>query len=144
MARWIFNYAKSLFLEKELDLEAAVIKAALPLSTSTIPRSATSLSDLTLNEHDGASYARQTLANKTVTQNDTSNTAIFDADNISFGSLEEPSATFNLLLYVDGIDDDARIPLYFNSDSPFPRDAEAALVRIAWRSSGIFLIEDAT
>lgn len=62
-----------------------------------------------------ASYARQTLAGKTLTLDDTNNRSVLDFDNIAYGNLEVGQTVAALVLY-EFLTNDADSPLIYHLD----------------------------
>lgn len=58
-----------------------------------------------------ASYSRQSLANKTITQDDANDREKFDADNIAFGNLESGQTVSQVIFYEELTDDSDNVPL---------------------------------
>jgi hypothetical protein len=89
----------------DLNSAGLVVRCLLVRSTSTyVPDPDHDfVSDATgagLVEISVASYARQTVANKTQTADDTNNRAVWDFDDVSFGSLETGQTVLAYMLYV--------------------------------------------
>ena len=88
MADTIYNRFFANLMNKEVDLEADTIKVALLTSSYTINKDHNTWSDVSANEVSGTGYTAggATLANKSVTQDDTNDQATFDADNVTWSS----------------------------------------------------------
>lgn len=104
MANFVYNRALQAIASGDLDLNAAgtVVRCMLERSTSTYTpdKDHDYVSDLTgFVEISVASYARVTLATKAVNLDDTNDRAEFDADDLSFGSLETGQTVDALVLY---------------------------------------------
>lgn len=99
MAETVYNAFKAEVLRADTDLESATIRCLLLVGALTInPDHATVAAVLAANtEAAHASYARQTLGSKTVTQDDTNNRGVFDAATIDFGALTGVTPTAALI-----------------------------------------------
>lgn len=87
----------------DFDSAGTVVRCLLERSTSsyTVDKDHDFVSDLTgLVEISVASYARQTVASKAVTINDTSNRVELTFDNVDFGNLESGQTVRALIFYV--------------------------------------------
>lgn len=89
MASQVFNEGKENILQK--DLLTITIKALLLMTNTTAGTQNDGISATTdfttLDEHDGANYAQQTLTSKTITKDDTNDRAKFDAADLTFANL---------------------------------------------------------
>jgi hypothetical protein len=83
------------------NLVSSTIKAMLLKSTAAFNRDHNFVSDVVAHEVSVAGYARQTLANKAVTENDTLDAAYWDADNIAFGTLAAGQTVKFVVFYRD-------------------------------------------
>ena len=113
MAEMGYNVAKAELLRADIDLESATIGALLFSGTVTDdPDLDTVAAVLGVNtEVSHGSYSRQTLASKTVTEDDANNRANFDAAPIDFGALTGVTPT-GILFFLDvGGADSSRVPI---------------------------------
>lgn len=60
-----------------------------------------------------ASYSRQSVTGRTVTQDDTNNNAKYDADNVAYGALESGQTVSAVILYKEVTTDSDSPPLFF-------------------------------
>jgi hypothetical protein len=81
-----------------------------------------------------ASYARQTLATKTITKDDANDRDVLDFDDIPFGSLEAGQSVAAILFY-EFITNDAASPLIYHIDGKVKVTAAAPIA--AASSSGV-------
>ena len=88
MADVIFNSFKKKIMDGSIDLDTDTIKVMLVTSTYTPDQDAHDFKDDVTNEVSGTGYSAggQALANKAVTQDNTDNEGVFDADDVTWGS----------------------------------------------------------
>lgn len=83
----VYNAAKCSFLKADIDLESDTIRLIL-MTDSYTPDIDTQdfWNDISANEVSGTGYSSggATLANKTVTQDDTDDEGVFDADDVTW------------------------------------------------------------
>jgi hypothetical protein len=89
MASNVKNIAKSRMMSGDMDLNSDDMRLFLLMTNTTFDTDVDSdnTADYTLDEMDGANYARQTLANEAVNTDDTNDRAEFDADDVSIAAL---------------------------------------------------------
>jgi len=117
MADTIYNRFFANLMNKEVDLEADTIRVALLTSSYTINKDHNTWSDVSANEVSGTGYTAggATLANKSVTQDDTNDQATFDADNVTWSS-STITARY-AVLYDDTLTNDDLLAIFdFGSD----------------------------
>lgn len=89
MATKMFN--EGLKRLARIDWEAATVKALLCMTNTTVDTEDDAVDDITdfttLDEADGASYVRQTLAGKTTTKQDATDNVKLSCDDITFTTL---------------------------------------------------------
>ena len=140
MASHWFNEGKRAVLAGEIQFATDDIRAALCMLNTTadsVIDGAIHLSDLTLDECDGAGYSRQALANKTVTRDDTNDLAVFDADDESFGSIGASTRNVQgVLIYLHVTNDADSVPLFWLefSTSKVPDGSDFT---VRWSASGL-------
>lgn len=133
MASGIYNRLKYNLMKKLVDLSADTIKVMLLTSSHSFNADHNVKTDIDANEISGTGYTADgtALANKTVTQDDTSDRAVFDADDITWSSatftarhaaLNDVTASNNLLCSID-----------FGAD----KSVTAGTFTIQWASAGI-------
>jgi hypothetical protein len=84
------NYNKIAELIKgtyDFDAGGTTVKVMLLRNTYTFDKTHNFVADVSSHEINATSYARQTLANKTITEDDTNNRVVLDADDVNFGSI---------------------------------------------------------
>ena len=88
MADVIYNGFKKNIMNGNIDLDTDTIKVMLVTSTYTPDQDLHEFIDDVTNEVSGTGYVAggETLANKTVTQDNTDNEGVFDADDVTLSS----------------------------------------------------------
>lgn len=126
MAETVYNVAKTNLMNGTLDLDTHDIRCALLVGAVTIdPDHATVQAVIAANtEASDASYARVALTTEAVTQDDVNDRADFDADDISFGALDNTTPTA-ALIYRHVTNDTDSIPISIH-DTNFGAAANGA------------------
>lgn len=112
MANVILNRFKANLCNKEVDLEADVIKVMLLTSSYTPDADHNVIGDVSANEVSGAGYTAggATLAGKAVTEDDANDRAKFDANDTAwadstitarYAAIYDTTVTDNLICIVD-------------------------------------------
>ena len=88
MANVIYNSFKAKIMDGSVDLDTDTIKVALVTSSYTPDQDAHDFFDDVTNEVVGTGYSAggASLANKSVTQDNTDNEGVFDADDVTWSS----------------------------------------------------------
>ena len=130
MASGIYNKWKANVMNKELDMEADVIKVILLNNTHTFTATDNLLTDVNANEVSGTGYTAGgvTLANKSITQ---AASTKFDADDS-----EWTTATFTAYHAVIYSGTDLIASLDFGG----AQTISAATFTIVWNASGILTL----
>lgn len=126
MAETVYNVAKTQLLNGSLDLDNDDIRAALLVGSVTInPDHATMSAVIAANtEASDGSYARVALTGEAVAQDDVNDRADFDADDISFGALDNTTPTA-CVIYKHVTNDADSIPISIH-DTNFGAAANGA------------------
>jgi len=137
MASGIYNRFKANLMNKEVDLEADTIKVALLDNNHSFNADDNTWSDVSANEISGTGYTAggEELANKSVTQDDTNDKAVFDADDVSW-----TSATFtayHAVIYDDTLASD---DLICSIDFGGAKSVSNGTFTIQWDSNGIITL----
>lgn len=140
MSTIAYNYFAYKSARGEVPLHSADIRVALVMTNTTCGTEndgITSLADFTtLDEFDGANYARKPLNNQTVTLDDANDRAVFDADDVEWTELGEGTRPVQgALFYVYGATDDLCIPVCFLEYST-PRIPDSSDFTAAWPAVG--------
>lgn len=139
MANVVYNSFKQKIMNGSIDLDTDTIKVALVSSSYTPDQDAHDFFDDVTNEVTGTNYVAggATLANKTVTQDNTNNRGVFDADDATWASSTitargaviykstGTASTSALIAYVD-----------FSTD----KQSSSGTFTIQWSSSGILYL----
>ena len=117
---WFGTHAKYLLARGSLDLASADLRMALVMTNANLSSNPNSsrLSGYTLDEMDGANYARKTLAGETVTEDSTYRRAELAWTNVTWTALGNGTRQIaGALLYVH-VDANAtsQIPVAFYDD----------------------------
>lgn len=123
------------------DLTAITIKAMLLKPTYTFNPDHKFVSDVktgTDYECSGTGYTRQTLASKTLTQDDTLDRCIFDAADITFTGINAGTIGYILLLRDRGGADSAN-EILMTLDPP-DLITSGADVTVVWNTAGIYAL----
>ncbi len=125
-------------------VSGATIKVALCMTNTTNATnfSGATVSALTLDECDGANYARKTLTSLNAIQDDPDTEGVFDADDVVFSSLGAGTrASKGALVFKFGTSDSDSVPLlWVEFTSPVTHDGTD--FSIVWNSSGIAYVQN--
>lgn len=119
----IYNRGKLIILNSSLSWTADTIMALLVDSTYVYDPDDNFVSDIS-GELTDASYSRQTLANKAVTEDDTNDLAVATADPVDYGALTNETPEGIVLFKM--VTNDADSPLISFSDAGFGATANGA------------------
>lgn len=151
------NNFKEQVMEGSVDLTSDTVKVALFNDTTAYtfdPDTHTFVNDVLdggttaeeFGNSGGTGYSRQTLANKTVTQDDTDDEGVFDADDVTFTSLDGETIQGIIIYQQVGGDDstpgDDRIIAVYDDDSAgsladLPLTTNGGDVTLSFDSEGI-------
>jgi hypothetical protein len=120
----VYNRGKLIITDSSLSWTADTIRALLVDSGYVYSDDHNFVSDVAGDEVADASYARQTLANKAVNEDDTNNIATMEADPIDFGALT--GVTPEGIILFKFVTNDADSPLISFSDAGFGAVANGA------------------
>lgn len=112
----VYNEAKRAIYAGEMDLNLDDMRVILVMTNTTIDTQNDGIVNTanftTLDEMDGAGYARQALANEAVNKDDANDRAEFDADDVAFGALSNGTRQIQGWLIHEHITNDASsVPL---------------------------------
>lgn len=144
MTTFIYDQAAADLFRGDIDFETDVFKVILVDTATTIDteRDVFTLDDfVNLAEADGASYARQTLANVVLTVDTAAHRIKLTVDPSSFPILGANTSTLDnqaaLVYVVRGGDlDTANLPLAYYADGGFPFTPSGATINITYDQSG--------
>lgn len=144
MASFAYTNAKLLLMKGDLDLDTADLRVALVMSNTTADTTedAATFGDITtLDEYDGASYARQALGSEATAADNTNNRAEFTAANITFATLGAGTRqAVAALLHVHNATPGLEIPVAYIDTGGFPFAGNGGNVNINWSAEGILQI----
>lgn len=136
MASGLYNSFKKKIMDGSIDLDTDTIKVALVTSGYTPDFDLHDFFDDVTNEVTGTGYSAggMALANKTVTQDNTDNEGVFDADDVSWTTATITAR--GAVLYKD-TGSAATSPLIGYIDFGADKTSTAATFLISWSSEGI-------
>ena len=137
MASGIYNRFKANLMNKEVDLEADTIKVALLDDSHSFNADNNTWSDVSANEISGTGYTAggEELTNKSVTQDDTNDKAVFDADDVSWSSAT--FTAYHAVLYDDTLAND---DLICSIDFGGAKSVSNGTFTIQWDADGIITL----
>lgn len=127
----------------ENDLTSTSVGALLVYSTYTFDRDHNVVTDLT-NEASGTGYARKTsIGSKTWTQDDTNDRVAFDAEDLTWTSMDTGATTLGgvVLYFNTGTDSTSELICYIDTGG-FPKAVQGVDLTIQWDANGIFYLID--
>lgn len=149
MSNFVFTEALEEHAKGSINLATDDIRVMLVMSNTTADVEgsggvdATTLSAITLDEYDGANYARKALANESVTKDATNNKGVFDADDVTWSALGVGTRQAQAALIFKNVTNDAdSIPLYYVDTGGFPFAGNGSDVTLQWASTGICLFQN--
>lgn len=142
------NRTKTLYLTQSIDLANDDLRVALyddSTAFSFDPDVHEFVGDVldggtTAAEPTDASYARQSLTGQSVTQNNTDNQAVFDADDVTFPDLETTGDIQGLIVFRQETDDsDSTIAFVIDSadTTDLPAETNGTDFVIEWSNEGV-------
>ena len=141
MANFIYNEAKRAILAGEIDFATDDLRIALVMTNTT----ADTEDDVnlmngftTLDEYDGANYARQAIAGLSIGEDAANNRAEVDGTNSTYASLGAGTRQAQAqILYKHVTDDTDSIPIGYCDTGGFPFDGTGSTVTVNWNAEGI-------
>ncbi len=141
MANFVYNEAKRAILRGEIDLQADDIRVLLVMSNTTADTEddVNTISGFTtLDEYDGANYARQALANEAVNEDAANDRAEFDADDATCSALGAGTRQCQAAIVYKHVTGDAdSVPILFVDQGGFPFSGNGGDVQLQWNAEGI-------
>jgi hypothetical protein len=137
MATVIYNSFKKKIMDGSIDLDTDTIKVALTTSSYTADQDAHDFFDDITNEVAASgTYAAGggTLANKAVTQDNTDNEGVFDADDVSFTTA---TITARYAIIYKSTGTAATSPLIAAIDFGTDKTSTGGTFTITWAAEGI-------
>ena len=128
MASNFYNNGLLKLLNGSINYTSDNIALLVVDNTYTFDRTDEFVSDLT-GEVSGSGYSRQSLANKTVTLNATTNTIVFDCDNVSYTAITTSSALSAGIVYDDtGVDSTSSLIGFFDMPETTTNASDVAII----------------
>lgn len=141
MASLAYTYAKAKLLSADIDLNADDIRVLMVMSNTTCDTEEDKQfidTFTTLDECDGANYARKTLANEAVAADEANDRGEFDADDFTWTALGVGTRqNVGAVVYKFVTDDSDSIPIAYIDTGGFPFDGNGGNVTIQWNAEGI-------
>lgn len=143
---WISTNAKRALLAGELDFDAQTFRVALLMTNTSLAAAgqedvATVAGFTTLDESNGANYARQQLAGLAVTADNANNRALFDANDAVFATLGQGTRNLAGALLFRFVTNDAdSVPVAWFDAAPFPFAANGLDLTLRWNAVGIIAL----
>lgn len=136
MANVIYNSFKKKIMDGSIDLDTDTIKVALVTSSYTPDQDAHDFFNDVTNEVSATGYTAggATLANKAVTQDNTDNEGVFDADDVTWSS--SSIVARGAVIYKD-TGSAATSPLIAYIDFGSDQTSSSGDFTISWNSEGI-------
>lgn len=136
MADVIYNAFKKNIMNGSIDLDTDTIKVALVTSSYTPNQDTDDMFDDVTNEVSGTGYTAggASLANKTVTQDNTDNEGVFDADDVTWST---STITARAAVVYKSTGTASTSPLICYIDFGSDKISTAGNFIIAWNAEGI-------
>ncbi len=146
MANFAYNEAKRALAEAETDYGTGggTFRVMLNMTATTVDTEddVNTISGFTnLDEYDGASYARQTLAGQVVNEDVANNRAEFDATDAVFSTLGVGATNAENALVFRFVTTDAdSVPQAYIDTGGFPFAGNGGDVTLQWNAEGIIQV----
>ena len=152
MANFAFTKAMTLILNKGLDFGGDDFRALLVMTNTTADVEGSTgidaefLGDITLDEMDGANYARVALSGEEVNEDVANNRAEFDDDDtdttfstVGVGTRQVQAA----IVYLHVTNDADSKPVLYIDTGGFPFTANGSDIKAQWNTEGIMQLKNA-
>lgn len=144
MANFWYNEAKRALAEGELDLVDDTLMVMLVMTNTTVDTEddKNTLSGFTtLDEYDGANYARGTIASLAIAEDSANDRAEIDGADQVFASLGAGTRQCQAaVIYKFVTNDSDSVPIAYYDTGGFPFDGTGSNVTIQWNAQGILQI----
>jgi len=141
MASFAYTYAKAKLLSGDIDLDADDIRVLMVMSNTTCDTEEDKvfIDDFTtLDECDGANYARKTLAGEAVAADEANDRGEFDADDFTWTALGVGTRqNVGIVVFKFVTNDTDSIPIVYIDSGGFPFDGNGGNVTMQWNVEGI-------
>lgn len=141
MASFVYTPAKTGLLNGDLDFASDDIRVILVMTNSTADtdQDVEFVDDIgTLDEFDGANYARKALTGEAVNEDAANNRAEFDANDVQWAALGAGTRQALGMILFKFVTNDADSPVIAWIDTGgFPFSGNGGNVDVAWNAEGI-------
>lgn len=134
----VYNIAKARLIDGRIDLDTDDIRVMLVTSSYVVNADHDFVTDIT-NELSGTNYVRKSLANKSVTLDDTNDRSYFDADDVVWTDLG-PAGTAAAAVLFKWVTADADSPLLSYHALTPTVITNGGTVTVQWSANGIFRV----
>lgn len=136
-----YTNAKRALLAGEINFATDDIRVALVMTNTTADTEAdvaTMGGFSTLDEMDGAGYARQALTGEAVAADNANDRGEFDANNVTFAGVSAGTRQVaGIVLYRHVTNDADSVPIAFIDSGGFPFTANGGDIVVTWNAEGI-------
>jgi hypothetical protein len=147
MTKFVYTPALAAIAKGEIDLATDDIRAALVMTNTTADtdEDAEFVGDVgTLDEYNGAGYARQALTTQVVTANLGADQAEFTADTSTFPTLPAGSRSAQAAILLKHVTNNADSPIIaYNDEGGFPLAGNGQNFVVAWDVAGLIQFKNA-
>lgn len=145
MADFVYDHFKYLMGTGAIDLDSNTFKAVLLMTNTTADTEkdkALMNAFTTLDEMDGAGYARVTLTTKTIQEDNANHRGELHCDDIAFGAVSAGTRNVQAILIYKHVTNDAdSIPCFYIDSAPqLPFAANGSTVTIVINAEGLLQI----
>lgn len=146
MANFVYNEAKRAIAAGEMNFaEAGIDMRVILVMTNTTCDTEDDVNFIddwtTLDEYDGASYARQAIGTQVINEDVANNRAEIDGVDVTFTSLGVGTRQAQAAIIYKHVTNDAdSVPICFIDTGGFPFDGNGGDVTIQWNAEGILQI----
>ena len=141
MASFVYTPAKTAILNGDIDFAVDDIRLALVMTNTTADtdQDMANIADITtLDEMDGANYARKSLAGEAVNEDAANNRAEFDATDVTWTALGAGTRQVaGAVLYKHVTNDADAVLIAYIDTGGFPFTANGGDVTVTWNAEGI-------
>ena len=141
MASLVYTPAKEQLMKATLDLDGSDIRVLLVMTNTTADtdQDAGTISAIgTLDEYDGANYARKALASEAVNRDDPNNRAEFTADPVTWTALGAGTRQAGgMVIYRHVTDDTDSVPIAYVDSGGFPFSGNGGNVVMTPNAEGL-------
>jgi hypothetical protein len=141
VASFVYTHAKALLLTAGLNFSTQDIRVMLVMTNTTADTEQdvdTISAFTTLDEYDGANYARQALTGEAVAEDEANNRGEFDANDATFTALGAGTRQAQAAVVFRHMTDDTdSIPIAYIDTGGFPFSGNGGNIVLQWHAEGI-------